>query len=97
VCPEGSLLATIQPGPGYWYAAAQDGSAGKMLSCVNSACCSEPGTAGCEGNRTCAVGFMGPLCAQCMPGYGQAAGGECAECPDQGSIIVQAALFIVGG
>ena len=95
VCAAGSLATTILPEPGYWYAvgSGEGAGVGKMVACLNDACC---GAEGCDGGRVCSVGFTGKLCAECEAGYGQA-GNDCTACPDSFDVnFILLALLVLG-
>ena len=59
-CSVGANLSTIEPMPGY-YRFSENSST--FYPCSDTDAC--PG-----GNETCAVGYKGPLCSVCQPGYG---------------------------
>ena len=97
ICYAGSTLASIVPAANYY--AVTVGSDVFMMACVNDYCCSNENN-GCEGNVTCAVGYTGALCGECMVGYGQAGPNECSKCPSYGVnmfwLIMASVLLCVG-
>ena len=53
-------------------------------------------TDACLGNNTCATGYTGERCSQCLLGYYRV-GGECEQCPDTAWILILVGLLLVIG
>lgn len=70
VCPMGSTLATMYPQPGY-FRFSTDAYTFYQCSTSNNAC-----AGGSDDN--CTIGYTGPLCSVCEPGYGGSF--DCAAC-----------------
>jgi len=56
----------------------------------------------CTGNNTCAFGYNGERCGDCVKGTHYRLGGECVECPDNPEMIVimflvAALMLCIGG
>jgi hypothetical protein len=48
-------------------------------------------------NGYCGVGYMGPYCSVCQPGYSQAVSGLCEMCNSAGSLTAPIVVMVLGG